>query len=208
LSNALPTVWLRRPSRIVITRHEAVDRSARRGTRIAEIHADISASSRFWGEEDTVMLAHPWLLSSAFVAAVLAVGALGLVISRRCTHRYATLLPPVRSAGPDRDHARWYCDRCGRTWDADFESTTHPRVIYEGHDEQQAMHAAIRADAFDKRRRQLASQRGDAGSKRRRISKPATVTRIGPKPIEHVLEQRAVGTNDARPFVAARRARD
>ena len=158
------------------------------------------------------MLAHPWLLTGAVTAALLAVGALGLVISRRCTHRHATLLPPVRNAGPDRDHARWYCDRCGRTWDADLESTTHPRVIYQGHDEQKAVDAAIRADAFDKRRRQLATQRADTRPSRSRPSKPASITRIGPKPVErpleHVLEQRAVGTDDARPFVAARRKRD
>ena len=51
------------------------------------------------------------------------------------------------AAGPDRDHARWYCDRCGRTWDAAFESATRPRVISTGHDEAKAVKAAARADA-------------------------------------------------------------
>ena len=169
------------------------------------------------------MRTHPWLLAGGVVGLVAAAvtvsqwsrwgvvalgaaGALGFLLTFRCTHRYATLLPPVRGGGPDRDHARWYCDRCGKTWDSRLEPSTRPRVIYDGYDEQKAVRAAARADALDKQRRRLATKRGGG---RQRPSRPATVPRPGPRPVEAVLEQRAVGYGDhetARPFAAARRS--
>ena len=164
-----------------------------------------------------------WLLAGAFVgvvasgtavwngapwgiATLIASAAILWLISRQCTHRYATLLPPVPDSGPERDHARWYCDRCGRTWDSGLQATTRPRVIYNGYDEQKAVQAALRADTLDKQRRRLATERG--GMSRPRVAKPAAASRPGPRPLEHVLEQRAVGYgDDARPFVAASRDR-
>ena len=62
----------------------------------------------------------------------------------------------MRGGGPDRDHARWYCDRCGKTWDSGLEPSTRPRVIYDGYDEHKAVRAAARADSRDKQRRRLA----------------------------------------------------
>lgn len=168
------------------------------------------------------MKARPWLLAGAFVG-VLASGAtvtywtrwslvvlaasvvFGWIVSRRCAHRHATLLPPVRNAGPDRDHARWYCDRCGHTWDAGLESSTRPRVIFDGYDESKAVQAAARADSLDKQRRRLATQR--AGGTATRAAKPAAPPRPGPRPVQALLDQRAVGyPDDSRPFVAARSA--
>jgi hypothetical protein len=52
------------------------------------------------------------------VGAIAAIGGAALAASTWCAHREASLLPPVRGAGKDRDHARWYCERCGRTWPA------------------------------------------------------------------------------------------
>ena len=141
------------------------------------------------------------------VVGVAAVTFLFLALGR-CSHRHATLQPPVRGAGPDRDHARWYCDRCGRTWDAGMESSTRPRVIYAGYDEHKAVKSAVRADALDKQRRRLATKRGGSGH---RPARPVTVARRGPRPLETVLDQRAVGFTEhdsARPFAAMRRARD
>jgi hypothetical protein len=173
------------------------------------------------------MRAHPWLLAGGFVGllaavvtvsqwsrwgvvALVAAGILGWVLSFRCTHRYATLLPPVRGGGPDRDHARWYCDRCGKTWDSGLEPSTRPRVIYDGYDEHKAVRAAARADALDKQRRRLATKRGGGNRQRpSRPARPAAVSRPGPRPVEAVLEQRAVGFSDhepSRPFAAARRS--
>jgi len=160
-------------------------------------------------EEATGMRTHPWLLAGGVVGlvaaavivsqwsrwGVVALGAAGTLtwlISFRCTHRYATLLPPVRGGGPDRDHARWYCDRCGKTWDSGLEPSTRPRVIYDGYDEHKAVRAAARADALDKQRRRLATKRG--GNTKPRPSRPAPVSRPGPRPVE------------AGPFAAARRS--
>lgn len=169
------------------------------------------------------MSTRAWLLAGAFVGVVgsgvavwngvtwgllplLASTVILWVISRRCTHRYATLLPSVPDSGPERDHARWYCDGCGRTWDAGLASTTRPRLIYNGYDEQKAVKSAMRADTLDKQRRRLATERG--GMSRPRLAKPAAASRPGPRPLETLIEQRAVGYgDDARPFVAARRVR-
>jgi transposase-like protein len=169
------------------------------------------------------MRTHPWLLIGGSigvlatavtigqwtrwgVVALVAMAVLGWLLTFRCTHRYATLLPPVRDGGPDRDHARWYCDRCGKTWDSGLASSTRPRVIYSGHDEQKAVLAAARADSLDKQRRRIATKR-TSGAKR--TSRPAPASRPGPRPVEAVLEQRAVGFDDhesARPFAAVRRS--
>jgi hypothetical protein len=116
--------------------------------------------------------------------AALAAGALMLVLmTRRCAHRHATLLPPVKGAGPDRDHARWYCDRCGATWDASLDPVSRPRVIYNGYDESKAVRAAARADALEEQRRRLAVRRAGwatpATRTERAASRPA-----GPRPIE------------------------
>ena len=131
---------------------------------------------------------------------------LAWLVSRRCTHRYATLLPPVRGAGPDRDHARWYCDRCGRTWDAAFESATRPRVISTGYDEAKAVRAAARADALDKQRRRLSAKRSAA---RPRSTRPVPAPRTGPRPIAaSPVEPRVVAYTEhdtARPFPSVRR---
>jgi hypothetical protein len=114
---------------------------------------------------------------------------IGWLLSFRCTHRYATLLPPVRDGGPERDHARWYCDRCGATWDSKLEPSTRPRVIYEGYDERKAVLAAERADSLDKQRRRLATKR-------------ATTSRQRPAP----AAARTLRPVEAAPFAARRRS--
>lgn len=128
-----------------------------------------------------VMFPGAWSSRIAALAAGLLVVALML---RRCSHRNATLLPPVRGEGPDRDHARWYCDRCGATWDATLEPASRPRLIYNGYDESKAVRAAARADALEEQRRRLAVRRAgwDAPARQARTSprQPAT----GPRPIE------------------------
>jgi hypothetical protein len=100
-----------------------------------------------------------------------------LVHSSVCAHRHVTLLPPVHGAGPDRDHARWYCDRCGRTWSASLEPNTRPRLVYGGHDESLAVRAAARADALERERRRLAAKRAGWASG------PARHTPPSPRPL-------------------------
>jgi len=95
-----------------------------------------------------------WIVASATVG----VAAL-FMASTRCRHRHATLQPPVHNGGPDRDHARWYCDRCGATWPAGFAAETKPRLIYGGYDEHKAIRSAARADTLEKERRRVAGKR-------------------------------------------------
>lgn len=95
--------------------------------------------------------------------ALAAATVLSWLLARRCAHQDATLQPPVRGEGPDRDHARWYCDRCGKIWDAGLEPTTRPRVIYYGFDEHKASLAATRAESVERQRRKLATKRAGGG---------------------------------------------
>lgn len=99
----------------------------------------------------------PWLRFVVGAASLL--GAVVVVVMARCHHRNATLLPPVHGAGPDRDHARWYCDRCGHTWPATFAHDTRPRLIYGGYESHKALRSAARADALERDRRRLAVKR-------------------------------------------------
>jgi hypothetical protein len=128
-----------------------------------------------------VMFPEAW---SSRVAAI-AAGVLILVLmTRRCAHRHATLLPPVKGAGPDRDHARWYCDRCGVTWDATLEPVSRPRLIYNGYDESKAVRAAARADALEEQRRRLAVRRAGWAAPPTRPDRPAATRASGPRPLE------------------------
>ena len=127
-----------------------------------------------------VMFPDTWSSRIAAVAAGVLILAL---LTRRCSHRHATLLPPVKGAGPDRDHARWYCDRCNTTGDATLEPTSRPRLIYNGYDESKAVSAAARADALDEQRRRLAVRRAGWATPptraERQSSRPA-----GPRPLQ------------------------
>jgi len=108
------------------------------------------------------------------------------VIGRQCAHPHATLLPPVASAGPDRDHARWYCDQCGREWPALISSGARPRAVYEGFDEALAARAAARADTLERQRRRLANKRSAVPVIRERPPRQAaaiSVSRPGLRPI-------------------------
>ena len=128
----------------------------------------------------------PWLRAALAVAAA---AGTATVLATRCGHRHATLLPAVHGAGPDRDHARWYCDRCGRTWPAGFATDTRPRLIFDGYDEHKAVRAAARADALEKERRRLATKR--AGWTPAQGERVAASTRSGSRTLEAVPFRRA-----------------
>ena len=134
-----------------------------------------------------VMFPDAWSSRIAAVAAGILIVA---VIARGCSHRHPTLLPAVRGAGPDRDHARWYCDRCGATWDASLEPVSRPRVIYDGYDESKAISAAARADALEEQRRRLAVRRAGWVTPPTRADRPRSRA-SGPRPVE-VLPMRRV----------------
>lgn len=106
-------------------------------------------------------LAAPWIRLVLGATSLFGVAVVMTMV--RCHHRHATLLPPVHGAGPDRDHARWYCDRCGHTWPATFVPETKPRLIYGGYDAHKALRSAARADALERDRRRLAVKRAGFG---------------------------------------------
>jgi hypothetical protein len=128
-----------------------------------------------------------WTLALTFTA-------VGVVLQAAiCTHRHVTLQPAVKGAGPDRDHARWYCHRCGRVWNAAVETNTKPRLTYGGHDETLAIRAAARADALERERRRLAVKRAGWASGQSRQSPPSSPEApTGPRRIEEVASRPAI----------------
>ena len=131
-----------------------------------------------------------WLQMALGLGALVAVA--GVIAMMQCHHRHATLLPPVHGAGPERDHARWYCDRCGHTWAAAFEPETRPRLIYGGYDERKAQRSAARADVLEKERRRLAVKRAGWGQTSPAHSTQAVAgARSGPRSLEVVPLRRA-----------------
>jgi len=129
-----------------------------------------------------------WLLAGGAT-----VGAAGLVMRMQCSHQHATLLPPVHGAGPERDHARWYCDRCGQTWAAGFAAETKPRLIYSGYDENKAQRSAARADTLERERRRMAVKRAGWGQTAAAHAGSPTRSASGPRPIEVVQLRRRSG---------------
>lgn len=91
---------------------------------------------------------------------------------RLCRHPGPlALLPPTTDFTGVRQPARWYCDKCGRTWEANFERVQRPVQKFVGYDETKAMGSAKRAAELADKRRALALDR--AGFKPARRSKPA-----------------------------------
>jgi len=129
-----------------------------------------------------------WLQLSVALGALVAVA--GAIVLMQCHHRHATLLPPVHGAGSDRDHARWYCDRCGHTWAATFEPETRPRLVFGGYDERKAQRSAARADVLEKERRRMAVKRAGWGTQAA-PGHAAAGSRSGPRPLEVVQMRRA-----------------
>ena len=95
-----------------------------------------------------------------------------MAVLKTCRHAGPlALLPPVTDFTGARQPARWYCDRCGKTWDADFARSTTPVQRFTGYDEAKAVGAAKRAAELADRRRALALDR--AGLKPHASKRPA-----------------------------------
>jgi hypothetical protein len=78
----------------------------------------------------------------------------------RCHHRGGLgLLPPTTLEDGSRVPARWYCDGCGKTWNAAFERDTTPVVRFTGYDQSKAPAAAKHADALRERQKAAAVRR-------------------------------------------------
>ena len=97
-----------------------------------------------------------------------------MVLLKACRHSGPlALLPPTTDFTGARQPARWYCDRCGKTWEAVFERSQTPIQRFTGYDEAKAVGAAKRASELADRRRALAVDRAGLKPQGKRASKPA-----------------------------------
>jgi hypothetical protein len=107
----------------------------------------------------------PWW-ALAIGMAILALAAWRL---STCSHPSPlALLPATTELDGTPLPPRWFCDRCGKSWPANFEKEQKPVYKFNGYDESKAVHAARRATELADRQRQLALQRAGlrAASKR------------------------------------------
>ena len=92
----------------------------------------------------------------------------------RCHHPGPLgLLPPTTEADGTRLPARWFCDRCSRTWPAGFEHEHRPIPRYEGFDQSKAPEAARRADDLYKKTHAMALRRAGFTADKRKTERPA-----------------------------------
>ena len=87
------------------------------------------------------------------------------------------LLPPVEGPDGERLPARWFCDRCGKSWPAGLERDHAPIPRFTGYDPTKAVRAARRAGELEASQRKLALRR--SGSERPAVAvarkRPATL---------------------------------
>ena len=109
-------------------------------------------------------------------------GAVAVVaLLKTCRHPGPlALLPPTTDFTGARQPARWYCDRCGKTWDAVFERSQTPVQRFTGYDAAKAVGAAKRAAELADRRRALALDRAGLKHQGKR-AKPAAATMVTPE---------------------------
>jgi hypothetical protein len=106
---------------------------------------------------------------------VVAAAASALLFACRCRHPHPALQPPLLDPSGERHEARWYCDDCGRSWEAIFERERAPVVKYAGFDQAKAPEAERRARLLDVRRRELALDR--AGLRPTQLAAPVAMYR-------------------------------
>jgi hypothetical protein len=108
------------------------------------------------------------------------IGLVALAWRFRCLHRGPlSLLPAVTDFTGEKLPARWYCDRCGRSWPAQFEHETKPIQKYIGYDEKKAAAAIERAQTLEDQKRSIAMQR--AGLRQARIVRRKRVAGDAPE---------------------------
>ena len=105
---------------------------------------------------------------------VVLLGAVALAVPAfRCFHPGPLgLLPPVTLKDGTRTPARWFCDRCGTSWPANFDREHRPIPRFEGYDESKATHAAKRADDLYKRQHAMAVKRAGYTGRREAAARP------------------------------------
>jgi hypothetical protein len=117
-------------------------------------------------------------IALAGVAGVALLGGAWWMLAR-CRHRDRLgLLPPTTLADGTRLSARWYCDECGKTWNASFERDTAPVVKFTGYDQSKAPAAARQAAELRERQQAAAVRR--AGYAARRAASRAKTAEASP----------------------------
>jgi hypothetical protein len=97
-------------------------------------------------------------------------------MAARCRHTgQLGLLPPTAMADGSRLPARWFCDACGRSWEASFERETTPVVKYSGYDQSKAPLAAKHAADLRERQQAAAVRRAGYATARKVTVAPRTV---------------------------------
>jgi hypothetical protein len=95
----------------------------------------------------------------AAVVAAVVVGPLAWRFSE-CSHSGQLALLPATTDLEGRPlPPRWHCDRCGKTWTANFEKEQSPVQRFTGYDESKAVNAAKRAAELEERQRLIALRR-------------------------------------------------
>jgi len=119
-----------------------------------------------------------WLIWLAVPAVV---GLVALAWRYRCLHRGPlSLLPAVTDFTGQRLPARWFCDRCGQSWAAQFDHETKPVQKFVGYDEGKASAAIERAQVLEDQKRSINMQR--AGLSRTRIVRRRKGPGVAPDP--------------------------
>jgi hypothetical protein len=114
-----------------------------------------------WGVAVFTLQPAPWV--TFLTAAAIAVAGWRLV---PCRHPGPLGLLPPRHDGDAEVPARWFCDKCGRSWPAQFERDHHPIYRFAGYDPNKAKAAARRADELLRQQRALAVRRAGLAVRR------------------------------------------
>ena len=95
----------------------------------------------------------------------------GACVALRCSHSGPLgLWPATISDTGEPVPARWFCDRCGKSWPAGFDHGKPPVQKFTGYDESKAVRSAHRAMELEQRQRLLALRR--AGMEHQEPKKP------------------------------------
>jgi hypothetical protein len=135
------------------------------------------------GGDDPMRQLTGWAIVVVSVGAMAAFGGLwplaglgvvalsGACVALRCSHAGPLgLWPATVSDTGEPVPARWFCDRCGKSWAADFDHGRPPVQKFTGYDESKAVRSAHRATELEQRQRMLALQR--AGMAHQEPKKP------------------------------------
>lgn len=117
----------------------------------------------------------------------------GACVALRCSHPGPLgLWPATVNDLNEPVPAQWFCDRCGKSWAADFDRGRPPVQKFTGHDESKAVRSALRATELEQRQRALALRR--AGFEPNGREKPRSISAA----VAHAAMNRPMPIGDRR----------